>query len=162
MDVILKFSHSIRPIYMFWLVLLLLNQVVLGIIFTQSIVSSQFVLAQLDDKAGDVKGYVVNSKYITIKDHRYQHGDPFDVITGTVINNSTQEIPVIYVIAALYDKNDNLITTDIGSADASDLPSGHNSTFSINLFGLRGDVVYHYTLLLGGTPQLRLNNSQGL
>jgi hypothetical protein len=135
---------------MFQLVLL---NLLLGIIFTQLFfIPSEFVLAQSDDKVRDVKGNIVNSKYITITDHRYQHGDLSDVITGTVINNSTQEIPVISVIVALYDKGDKLITTGIGSADVSDLPGGDNSPFSIHLFGLEEDMVDHYTLFPGGTP----------
>ena len=69
-----------------------------------------------------------------------------------MINNSTQEIPVIYVTVALYDKDDKLITTDTGSADASDLASGDISAFSINLFDLGEDVVDHYTLFPGGKP----------
>ncbi len=109
-------------------------------------------MAQSDDKVGNVKGNVVNSKYVTIADHMYQHGDPSEMITGIVINNSTQEIPVISVIAALYDQDDKLITTGIGSADSSDLPGGDNSPFSIQLFGLGEDVVDHYTLFPGGTP----------
>jgi hypothetical protein len=71
-----------------------------------------------------------------------------------VRNNSTQQIPVIYVIAVLYDKDNNLITTDIGSADSSDLPVGDNSEFSIYLSGLRENVVNSYTLFPGGIPQL--------
>lgn len=133
--------------------LVLLNLFLLGIIFTQLFfIPSEFLMAQSDDKVGDVKGNVVNSKYVTIVDHMYQHGGPSEVITGIVINNSTQEIPVISVIAALYDKDDKLITTGIGSADASDLPGGDNSAFSIQLFGLGEDVVDHYTLFPGGTP----------
>jgi hypothetical protein len=131
--------------------LVLLKPIVLGIILAQLFfMPSEFVLAQSDDR--DVSGDVVNSKYVTITDHRYQHGDLSDVITGTVINNSTQEIPVISVIAALYDKDDKLITTGISSADASDLPGGDNSAFSIPLFGLGEDVVDHYTLFPSGTP----------
>jgi hypothetical protein len=125
----------------------------LGIIFALVFfISLEFVLAQSDDRVGNVKGSVVNSKYVTITDHRYQHEDISDVITGTVINNSTQEIPVISVIAVLYDKDNNLITTGIGSADVSDLPGGDNSSFSINLFDVGEDVVNHYTLFPGGTP----------
>ena len=55
------------------------------------------------------------------------------MITGTLINNSTQQIPVISVVAALYNKDDKLITTGISAADASDLLGGDSSTFSINL-----------------------------
>ena len=81
----------------------------------------------------------------------YQHGDVFDVITGIVRNNSTQEIPIISVIALLYDKDNNLITTGIGSADASDLPGVGNSTFSIH-FVLKENEINHYTLFPGGIP----------
>jgi hypothetical protein len=90
---------------------------------------SEFVLAQSDDKAGDATGDVVKSKYVTITNHRYQHGNLSDVITGTLINNSTQEIPVISVVAALYNKDDKLITIGISAADASDLPGGDSSAF---------------------------------
>jgi hypothetical protein len=133
--------------------LVLLNPLVSGIILVQLFfMPSEFVLAQSNDKVGDVRGNVVNSKYVAITDHRYQHGNFSDVITGTLINNSTQEIPVISVVAALYDKDDKLITTGISSADVSDLPGGDNSAFSIPLFGLGEDVVDHYTLFPGGTP----------
>jgi hypothetical protein len=130
-----------------------LNLIILGIISAYLFFGlSESVLAQLDDKVRNIKGNVVNSKYVTITDHRYQPGDISDVITGTVRNNSTQEIPVIYVIVALYDKDDKLVTTGIGSADISDLPGGEDSPFSIHLFGLGEDVVDHYTLFPGGTP----------
>ena len=113
----------------------------------------EYIFTQSDDRAGNVKGTVVNSKYVTIADHRYQHGETSDVITGTVRNNSTQEIPMISIIAVLYDKDNNLITTGFGSANTQDLPVGDNSTFSIN-FVLKGNVVDRYILFPGGIPQL--------
>jgi hypothetical protein len=68
--------------------------------------SLEFVLAQSDDKAGDITGDSVNSKYVTITNHRYQQGNFSDMIIGTLVNNSTQELPVISVVAALYNKDD--------------------------------------------------------
>jgi hypothetical protein len=130
------------------------NPVIFGIIFAQLFfVLSEFILTQSIDGAENVKGNVVNSKYVIITDHRYQHGDISDVITGTVRNISPQEIPTIYVTAVLYDKDNNLITTHTGLADASDLPEGDNSTFSVH-FVLRENVANHYTLFPGGIPQL--------
>jgi hypothetical protein len=130
------------------------NPVIIGIIFAQLFfVLSEFILTQSIDGAENVKGNVVNSKYVIITDHRYQHGDISDVITGTVRNISPQEIPTIYVTAVLYDKDNNLITTHTGLADASDLPEGGNSTFSVH-FVLRENVANHYTLFPGGIPQL--------
>jgi hypothetical protein len=55
-------------------------------------------------------GNVVNSKYPTITEHGYRGGDFMDQITGTVTNNSTQEISGISDGAALYDNADRLIT----------------------------------------------------
>jgi hypothetical protein len=134
--------------------LALQNLVIFGIIFAQLFfVLFEFILTQSIDGAENVKGNVVNSKYVAITDHRYQHGDISDVIIGTVRNNSTQEIPTIYVTAMLYDNDNNLITTTTGLADASDLPEGDNSTFSVN-FVLRENVANHYTLYAGGIPQL--------
>jgi hypothetical protein len=135
--------------------LILLNLTLLGIIFAHLFsIPFNFVLAQSDDRAGNVKGNVVNSKYVTITDHRYQHGNTSDIITGTVRNNSTQEIPMISVIAVLYDRDNNLITTEIGSADGQDIPGGVSSEFSIYLFGLRENVIGHYILFPGGTSRL--------
>ena len=109
-------------------------------------------MVQSIDEAGEITGDAVNSKYVTITNHRYQHGNISDVITGTLINNSTQEIPVISVVAALYNNDDKLITTGISSADTSDLPGGDSSAFSVNLYNLGNDAVDHYILLPGGIP----------
>jgi hypothetical protein len=130
-----------------------LHLLVLGTIFTQFFLTPfGFVLVQSIDEAGEITGDAVNSKYVTITNHRYQHGNISDVITGTLINNSTQEIPVISVVAALYNNDDKLITTGISSADTSDLPGGDSSAFSINLYNLGNDAVDHYILLPGGIP----------
>jgi hypothetical protein len=130
-----------------------LHLLVLGITFSQFfLMPFEFVLTQSDDKAGDVTGDSVNSKYVTITNHRYQQGNFSDMITGTLVNNSTQEIPVISVVAALYNKDDKLITTGISAADVSDLPGGDSSAFSINLYNLGNDAVGHYILFPGGIP----------
>ena len=97
-------------------------------------------------------GSVINSKYLTITEHRYRNGSFSDQITGVVVNNATTEVGSIEIYAALYDKTGQLITTDFGLADVSPLPAGDNSAFSIGLFGIEDDQVDHYTLLPGGTP----------
>jgi hypothetical protein len=80
---ILKFSYSITY-HMFRLVPLRL--LVLGIIFTQFfLMPFEFVLAQSVDEAGDVTGNAVNSKYVTITNHRYQQGNFSDMITGQLL-----------------------------------------------------------------------------
>ena len=96
-------------------------------------------------------GNVVNSKYLSITEHRYRNGEFSDQITGTVVNNSTQEISGVSVDAALYDKDNRLITMEgAGLADVSTLPPGDNSAFSITILDV--DDVDHYTLFPSGTP----------
>lgn len=97
-------------------------------------------------------GNAINSKYLTITDHRYRDGSFSDQITGVVVNNATTEIRSIGIYAALYDETGQLITTESGFADVSPLPAGDNAAFSISLFGIEDDEVDHYTLLPGGTP----------
>jgi hypothetical protein len=108
----------------------------------------------IDDESQEtiLTGNVVNSTYLIITDHRYRDGDFTDHITGTVVNNSTEEVSGITVTAALYDSSDRLITTAGGGyADVSTLPPGDNSAFSITLSGGEENVD-HYTLFPGGTP----------
>jgi hypothetical protein len=97
-------------------------------------------------------GSVVNSKYLSITEHRYRLGDFSDQITGVVTNNSTAEVSGVSVDAALYDETNNLITMEgAGTADVSTLPPGDNSAFSITIFDLPEEVD-HYTLFPSGTP----------
>ena len=67
-------------------------------------------------KSSDIPGNAVNSKYLGITDHRYRQGEfGSDTITGTIVNNSTQDIQFASVYAALYDKDNTLITVESGS-----------------------------------------------
>jgi hypothetical protein len=105
--------------------------------------------AQLD-RGSNIQGNVVHSKYLAITDHRYRSGDFSDTIAGTITNNSTHDIPFVQVFAALYDKDNKLITVQSGSVLVSSLIAGDNSTFTINIFGVKD--TNHYTLFPGGTP----------
>jgi hypothetical protein len=98
------------------------------------------------------KGTSVNSKFLTVTESRYRSGGFSDQITGTVTNNSTQQISSIFVYVALYDKDNKLITMDSGLADVTTLAPRDQSAFSITLLSL-GDVkVDHYTIFPGGLP----------
>ena len=70
------------------------------------------------------------------------------------MNNSTQEISSIGVYAALYDKDDKLITMESGLVSISPLRAGNNSPFTINIspFSSGRDNIDHYTIFPGGTP----------
>jgi hypothetical protein len=102
--------------------------------------------AQLD-RGSAIQGNVVHRKYLTITDHRFQSGIS-DTIAGTITSNSTQDIPFVQVFAAY--KDNRLIKVQSGSVLVSSLLAGDNSTFTINIFGVKD--INHYTLFPGGTP----------
>ena len=97
-------------------------------------------------------GNVTNSKYLTIKDQKYINQEFIDSITGTIINNSTQQISSATANAILYDKNNTIITLEFGLADVSTLNPGQESAFVINLFGSDKEPIDHYTLIPSGLP----------
>ena len=97
------------------------------------------------------KGTVVNSKYLSITEHRFREGSYFDQITGTIVNNSTAEISGLYVYAALYDVNNQLITMKSGDSDVYTLPPNDFAPFSVG--GLNKEMgIDHYILYPAGTP----------
>ena len=91
----------------------------------------------------------INSKYLTIQDHRLVAQDFSDTITGTVTNTTGAEITAS-MYAILYDNNNQVISVEQGLADLYPLPPNESSAFAINLF--LQDNVDHYTLIPGGTP----------
>jgi hypothetical protein len=57
------------------------------------------------------------------------------------------------VYAILFDKDNKVISTELGNVDASQLKPGDNSAFKIDLIGIRSsDTVDHYMVIPGGTP----------
>ena len=106
--------------------------------------------AQKDNSSSDIPGNVVNSKYLSITNHRYRQGEFGDTVTGTIVNNSTQDVGFASVYAALYDRDNVLITMESGSVSVSSLKAGDDSPFTINVFGVKD--IDHYTLFPAGTP----------
>jgi hypothetical protein len=102
----------------------------------------------------DKPGNVVNSKYLSIIGHKYRSGQFYHTITGTIKNNFTQEISAIGVYAALYDKDNKLITMESGSVSISPLRAADKSPFTINVspFTSGKGNIDHYTIFPGGTP----------
>jgi len=98
------------------------------------------------------EGTTVNSKYLSIAEHRFRDGDFSDQITGVIVNNSTQEVSGTSVYVGVYDTDNQLITMQSGSVDVYKLPPGDNSAFSISFFGLDEQGFDHYILYPGGTP----------
>ena len=106
--------------------------------------------ASTDNEDDIVSGDVINSKYLAITYHKYVNQKDSDIITGTIVNNSTKDISSVRIYAALYDKDNKLITTEGGIVNVPALTPTLTSPFTISLVNTpRPD---HYTLLPGGTP----------
>ena len=97
-----------------------------------------------------VSGNVINSKYLAITFHKYVNQKDADIITGTIVNNSTKDISSVRVYAALYDDNNRLITTEAGVVNVPTLTPTLTSAFTLSL--LKIPKPDHYTLFPGGTP----------
>ena len=92
---------------------------------------------------------MVNSTYLTITDHKYTQGQFSDTITGTIQNNSPQDVNFARVYAALYDNTNTLITVENGLVQ---LKAGDSSPFDIHIFSKIKSDIDHYTLFAAGTP----------
>lgn len=79
------------------------------------------------------------SENLSITDVRFR-GDSYQ-ITGTVINNSTNEQSSISIYAVFFDKDDSFIGLSQGRPLVESLPLGDNSPFSIDLFS-----GFHYSM----------------
>ena len=114
--------------------------------------AAQLNVASASNQSEDdvVSGNVINSKYLAITYHKYVNQKDSDVITGTVVNNSTKDISSVRIYAALYDKDNRLITTEGGAVNVPALTPTLTSPFTISLVNIpKPD---HYTLMPGGTP----------
>ena len=107
-------------------------------------------LASSDSEDDIVSGNVINSKYLAITYHKYVNQKDSDVITGTIVNNSTKDISSTRIYAALYDKDNRLITTEAGVVSVAALTPTLTSPFTISLVDIQKPD--HYTLMPGGTP----------
>jgi hypothetical protein len=121
---------------------------------TSNIITTRIQVANAAINDSDKPGNVVNSDFLSITDHKYRTGQFSDTITGTITNNSTQEISSVSVYVALYNKDNKLLTMDSGSVSISPLRAGDNSPFTINVasFSNVKDKIDHYTIFPGGTP----------
>lgn len=108
------------------------------------------VLAGDGNSNNVVSGSVINSKYLAITFHKYINQKDTDVITGTIVNNSTKDISSVRIYAALYDENNRLITTEAGVVNVPSLTPTLTSPFTISLLNIQKPD--HYTLFPGGTP----------
>jgi hypothetical protein len=124
--------------------------VLLGVTFWMSAAQLNGVSASTKNEDNIVSGDVINSKYLAITYHKYVNQKDSDIITGTLVNNSTKDISSVRIYAALYDENDRLITTEAGIVNVPALTPTLTSPFTISLVDMQKPD--HYTLLPGGTP----------
>jgi hypothetical protein len=122
----------------------------LGVAFWMSVAQLNGAYATTNNDDNVVTGDVINSKYLAITYHKYVNQKDSDIITGTIVNNSTKDISSVRIYAALYDKDNKLITTEGGIVNVPALTPTLTSPFTISLVNTpKPD---HYTLLPGGTP----------
>ena len=86
----------------------------LGVAFWMSAAQLNGAYATTNNDDNVVTGDVINSKYLAITYHKYVNQKDSDIITGTIVNNSTKDISSVRIYAALYDKDNKLITTEGG------------------------------------------------
>jgi hypothetical protein len=122
----------------------------LGVAFCMSAAELNGASASTNNEDNVVSGDVIDSKYLAITYHKYVNQKDSDIITGTIVNNSTKDISSVRIYAALYDKDNKLITTEGGVVNVPALTPTLTSPFTISLVNTpKPD---HYTLLPGGTP----------
>ena len=130
------------------LTLALVTASILSLTLTLYVNTVNTAFAGADDKV--VAGNVINSKYLAITFHKYVNQKDADIITGTIVNNSTKDISSVRVYAALYDDNNKLITTEAGVVNVPTLTPTLTSAFTLSLLNIpKPD---HYTLFPGGIP----------
>ena len=122
----------------------------LGATISMSVLQVYRASASTNTEDDLVSGDVINSKYLAITYHKYVNQKDSDIITGTIVNNSTKDISSVRIYAALYDKDNKLISTESGIVSVPALTPTLTLPFTINLVNTpKPD---HYTLLPGGTP----------
>src|SRR5580765_3686640 len=92
--------------------------------------------ASTNNEDNEVTGDVINSKYLAITYHKYVNQKDSDIITGTIVNNSTKDVSSVRIYVAIYDKDNKLITTEGGVVNTPALTPTLTSSFTISLVNL--------------------------
>ena len=69
----------------------------LGVAFWMSAAQLNGAYATTDNDDNVVTGDVINSKYLSITYHKYVNQKDSDIITGTIVNNSTKDISSVSI-----------------------------------------------------------------
>jgi hypothetical protein len=96
------------------------------------------------------KASVLEGRYLSIERPRFREGGTSgDSITGTIINNSNQEVSSVTAYAILFDKDNKVISIGHATADISTLKPGDDSAFKIDFFDFSNNTENpdHFTVL---------------
>lgn len=123
-------------------------------------VSTNVVNQDVNTSTPEPEATIGKSENLTITDLRYR-GES-NQITGTVINNSTNEQSSISIYVVLFDKDDSFLGIAQGRPLVESLPPADNSPFSIDLFSGFGlfaipeevNGIDHYTIYVRGYEPL--------
>jgi hypothetical protein len=133
-----------------YLEFIVMKTIVLSVLMFATILSFFYHSAA---SAQTPSGTVANSKFLNVTEQRFREGMYGDQITGEITNISTQNVSDIKAFATLYDKDNQIITTEFGAADVFTLPAGDYSAFNIGLTGLKNkQAIDHYVVTPGGIP----------
>src|SRR5690242_11067856 len=113
---------------------LLVSSVFCSVSLTHSIVGVINMSFLANAQQSEPKANIVNGKYLTIKDPEFREESSSYSITGTIVNDSTQEISQVSAYAILYDKYNKVITVNSAIADVSTLKPGDYSAFKVPFF----------------------------
>jgi hypothetical protein len=96
------------------------------------------------------KASILEGRYLSIERPRFREGGTSgDSITGTIINNSNQELSSVTAYAILFDKDNKVIGIGHATADISTLKPGDDSAFKIDFFDFSNNAENpdHFTVL---------------
>ena len=73
----------------------------LGATISMSALQVYRASASTDNEDDTVSGDVINSKYLAITYHKYVNQKDSDIITGTIVNNSTKDVSSVRIYASI-------------------------------------------------------------
>jgi hypothetical protein len=142
----------------------LTNASIVGLVVVVIMINSSLVMtATIVQAQPQLKGEVMNSKYLEIINHSscFECAKPeadatypdlvFDMITGIVKNKSPEEITIVDIFVMFYDKDNNLIEITSGGLSPVDpLPATQEAKFEVKYF--KQPDYDHYVIAPSGTP----------
>jgi hypothetical protein len=134
-------------------VFLTISSISIGIAQAQQSTNNTTTTNTTSQRANELKASVLEGRYLSIDRPRFREGGTSgDSITGTIINNSNQEVSSATAYAILFDKDNKVIGIGHATADISTLKPGDDSAFKIDFFDFSNNTENpdHFTVLAVG------------